>query len=165
MGLLDIIVAILRIVYLVNFVDIPDFTWNANNTFIWSVVESGLATIIACAPTLRIVFTTLLTIAKKDLSRYPVAYPRRLQRNPDDYSNISNGEVLLRPFPAFSSQEQGGNPFEASTTTEAATSSGSTYSDLQNRVSDPEVIRVQQDVSIHRGPKNEASTMAGTMPP
>ncbi|KAL8838642.1 MAG: hypothetical protein Q9170_002050 [Blastenia crenularia] len=161
MGLLDIVVAILRIVYLINFIDTPDFTWDAYTTYLWATVEVGLSITIACAPTLRTLVNILTPIVKKGLPGYRIIYPRRPRREPEHYSNISNGEVPLRPFKAFDSQAQGGNesnPFEASTITEAAASSESAYSDPQNRVSDPEVIRVQKDVSVQRGSRGSGFT-------
>lgn len=50
----DIIVAILRIYYLVNtsYAEGADFSWVSSGTFVWSVIEPALGIIVACAPVL-----------------------------------------------------------------------------------------------------------------
>lgn len=50
----DIVVAILRIYYLVNTSYAPgaDFLWSSTGTFVWSVIEPSLGVIVACAPVL-----------------------------------------------------------------------------------------------------------------
>ena len=50
----DIVVAILRIYYLVNTSYAPgaDFLWASTGTFVWSVIEPSLGVIVACAPVL-----------------------------------------------------------------------------------------------------------------
>ncbi|KAL8726094.1 MAG: hypothetical protein Q9166_006931 [cf. Caloplaca sp. 2 TL-2023] len=161
LGLLDIIVAILRIVYLINFINTPDYTSDAYPTYLWAIVEVGLGTTVACAPTLRTLVTALVPMVKKSLSSYSSGYPRKFQRGPEHYSNISNGEIPLRPYTGFDTKAPGSkdsNPFEAVTITQAAAGSDSAYWDSQDRVSDPEVIRVQKDVSVQRGPRRSAST-------
>lgn len=50
----DIIVAILRIYYLVNtsYSSDADFLWISTNEFIWSIIEPSLGVMVACAPVL-----------------------------------------------------------------------------------------------------------------
>ncbi|KAI7192697.1 hypothetical protein KC363_g3103, partial [Hortaea werneckii] len=54
LAFLDIIVAILRIYYLVNtsYAEGADFSWVSSGTFVWSVIEPSLGIIVACAPVL-----------------------------------------------------------------------------------------------------------------
>ncbi|KAI7589430.1 hypothetical protein KC316_g3949 [Hortaea werneckii] len=54
LAFLDIIVAILRIYYLVNtsYAEGADFSWVSSGTFVWSVIEPALGIIVACAPVL-----------------------------------------------------------------------------------------------------------------
>lgn len=50
----DIVVAILRIYYLVHTSYAPgaDYLWDSTGTFVWSVIEPSLGVIVACAPVL-----------------------------------------------------------------------------------------------------------------
>lgn len=155
----DIIVVILRIVYLINFSATPDFTSDAYSTYLWAVVETGLGTTIACAPTLRVLVTTLVPFIKKSFSSYSTGYARKIRRDPEQYSNISNGEIPLRPYAGYGSTQVGSKdttPFEVGMFTEAA-GIDRIHRDSQSRISDPEIIRVQKEVSVQRGPRSYAN--------
>ncbi|KAL8714547.1 MAG: hypothetical protein Q9220_001495 [cf. Caloplaca sp. 1 TL-2023] len=100
LGTLDIIVGILRIVYLVDLDDATDYTWVAVNCWVWSVLEPGLAVQVVCAPTLGPVLSVLFervrcwtgTEGKTDAS-----YPSRSERR-EHFDNISDSEYPLRPM-------------------------------------------------------------------
>ena len=92
----DIIVGILRIIYLVALNTAKDYTWVAVNCWIWSVFEPSLAVVVACGPTLGPLIATLLgSVSTKKIpsDSYP-SYPERHQQ----FSNISDSEYPLRPM-------------------------------------------------------------------
>ncbi|KAL9591483.1 MAG: hypothetical protein Q9179_007676, partial [Wetmoreana sp. 5 TL-2023] len=156
----DIIVAILRIVNLVHFSDTPDYTWDAYSTYYWAIVEVGLGTTVACAPTLRYFVSTLVSMFKKGLSSFLGGYGRKIRRDPQQYSEISNGEIALHPYAGYDISAAGSKdstPFVIGTSTAAAGGIKSTDSHLQHQISDTEGIRVQKDFSIQRDSKPSAS--------
>lgn len=92
----DIIVGILRIIYLVALNTAKDYTWVAVNCWIWSVFEPSLAVMVACGPTLGPLITALhgrVSTKKLSSDNYP-SYPERHQQ----FSNISDSEYPLQPM-------------------------------------------------------------------
>ncbi|KAL8951356.1 MAG: hypothetical protein Q9183_007460 [Haloplaca sp. 2 TL-2023] len=94
----DIIVSILRIVYLAHLITANDFTQTATNTWIWSVLEPCLAMMVACGPTLRPVIKA--TLGRKNRETTPTdkhSYPSYPERQ-HQFSAISDGEHPLQPM-------------------------------------------------------------------
>ena len=92
----DIIVGILRIIYLVAINTAKDYTWIAVDCWIWSVFEPSLAVMVACGPTLGPLITAFhdrVSTKKISPDNYP-SYPGRRQQ----FSNISDSEYPLQPM-------------------------------------------------------------------
>ena len=104
----DIIVAILRIFYLVNTSYAPgsDFLWESTSEFIWLIIEPSLGVIVACAAVLRPVFHRFPSL-KTSLTRTsgsPFHARRHGRPAQDAYSNISaNGGYVSTPYQRTSS--------------------------------------------------------------
>lgn len=96
-----IIVAILRIIYLVELNTAEDYTYTAVDCWIWSVLEPSLAAMVACGPTLGPAIAACLgrvrsTIkSSKATSSSGGQYPSYL-RNTKQFSNISDSEHPLQ---------------------------------------------------------------------
>ncbi|KAL8737568.1 MAG: hypothetical protein Q9181_001546 [Wetmoreana brouardii] len=98
LGFLDIIVGILRIVYLVDLNNTSDYTWDAVNCWIWSVLEPSLAVLVACAPTLKPMIAVAMgrILPKAAPLRKHASYPSYPERH-QQFSNIDDGDYPLRP--------------------------------------------------------------------
>ena len=94
----DVIVGILRLVYLLALNGNADYTWTAADSSIWSLLEPNLAVVVACGPTLAPVFVALFghILSRKStpmqFPSYP-SYPERRQQ----FRNISDSEYSLQP--------------------------------------------------------------------
>lgn len=94
----DIIVGILRIVYLVALNSAEDYTWTAVNCWIWSVLEPSLAVMVACGPTLGPVVSACFGRSKSSRgssNKYPF-YPERVEHR-QQFSSLSDSEYPLKP--------------------------------------------------------------------
>ncbi len=98
----DIIVAILRIIYLADtdFSPNSDFTWDSTGTYVWSVIESSLGVTVACTPVLRPLFYPWLPSLKSSIYSLAGSFTRKRMLENDAYSDISNGEMPLRDLAA-----------------------------------------------------------------
>ncbi|KAI4248159.1 MAG: hypothetical protein LQ352_006004 [Teloschistes flavicans] len=156
LGFLNIIVAILRIIYLVKLHNTSDYTWDAVKCWIWSVLEPGLAVLVACAPTLQPVIAVAMgrRIFPKaahldNHTSYP-SYPERHQQ----FSNISDTDYPLRPVYGNISHanSNSGKPSRIN-----STSSRRGDGNYETRQKDSDVIdyqqtgiRVQKDITVKR---------------
>ncbi|KAL9005009.1 MAG: hypothetical protein Q9188_002190 [Gyalolechia gomerana] len=89
--------------------------------------------------------------------RYSYGYPRKFQRDPEQYSNISNGEIPLQLYTGqdlTAATSKDSARLELGTFTAAAAGTDSHSAD---QVSNPEIIRVQKDISIQHGLRPSAS--------
>lgn len=142
--------------YLTHFIDRPDFTWHSYSAYLWSIIEVGLGATVACVPTLRTLFSAL-PIIKKTLSNYSYGYPRKFQRDPEQYSNISNGEI---PLQLYTGQEltaatrKDSARLEMGTFTAAAAGTDSPYSNLADQVSCEQALIMHVDVNLYSKEKS-----------
>ena len=92
----DIIVGILRIVSLVALGSSPDYTFAAINTWVWSVLEPGLAVIVACAPTFPPLIAALRHMRR---SSRPVSWTgQKLTRSYSHQHQQSNSSESEHPL-------------------------------------------------------------------
>lgn len=152
----DIIVAILRIIYLVALDTAKDYTWVAVNCWIWSVLEPSLAVIVACSPTFGPFVAAIrgrVQTKKSSSSSYPSkrSYPERRQQ----LSNMSDSEYPLHPIY--------GNHAEVNAKRHSPSAAGrepSPLGDLEKNAMGGEMgremrsphIKVQRDIEVRRSP-------------
>ena len=155
----DIIVGILRIIYLVALNTAEDYTWVAVNCWIWSVLEPSLAVVVACGPTLGPLIAALLSRVRtnKAFSEDYPSYPERHQQ----FSNISDSEYPLQPMYGNYSKADSkkGDSASASVGTSPIKDvdqelvSGNLDRDVQ-----PLGIRVERDVRVSRSTKDSPTS-------
>ena len=147
----DIIVSILRIVYLVNtdYSPTADFTWESTGTYVWSVIEPSLAVIVACAAVLRPLFSSWIP---KLHSTRSGGYSAKFGRDKAAYSDISNGEFPLRPLGAFNSTTAGSGDshIESGEVGVATTSLAPPVAAHHSSA-----IRVKNEISVKSTPKDD----------
>ncbi|KAG8526147.1 uncharacterized protein KY384_000140 [Bacidia gigantensis] len=165
LGTLDIIVAILRIIYLVQLNTTKDYTWDAVDCWIWSVLEPSLAAMVACGPTLGPTISSCLgrvrssiksskaTATTSSSSQY-LSYPK----NPRQFSNISDSEYPLQNVYGnhTTAASKAGGGEQAPTLIDEEVDER----EMSLGVEDTEAlrgspgIRVQKDVQIRRSPSH-----------
>lgn len=160
LGFVDIIVSILRIVYLVETDYSPpsDFTWASTGTYLWSVIEPSLGVTVACAVTLRPIFSTWLPKFTSSLvSRF--GYTRKFSRDQEAYSNIDKGGYPLHPVQVGHSSTTAGSGENCSSfQSGGAVESGKAQNPFKRdgAVPDLQVIRVDNEFMIHSVPKKDS---------
>ncbi|KAI9687137.1 MAG: hypothetical protein M1822_002548, partial [Bathelium mastoideum] len=158
LGFLDIIVAILRIVYLVNtnVSTDPDFTFDLTNTFVWSVIEPSLGVIVACGALLRPIFRKCLPNIFLCSGESLTTYSLNGQKNPRQYSNISNDEFLLQRLGATNSRDQAGPNFHPTTASEVRGRADSPKAAEERLENDVGKIIVQNEFTVERDLANSS---------
>lgn len=147
----DIIVAILRIIYLANtdFSPDSDFTWDSTGTYVWSVIEISLGVTVACSPVLRPLFYPWLPNFKSSIYTFAGSFTWKRSHKNETYSDISNGELALRDLGAFYSTTPGsGNSSTFDTGTIAEANTATSNSSAHEERSQPHTIHVKNEVSV-----------------
>ncbi|OCK85403.1 hypothetical protein K432DRAFT_318302 [Lepidopterella palustris CBS 459.81] len=94
-GLLTMVIGILRVVAVLN-VDFTDFTYAARTAHIYSVVEIGVAIIVACSPTLRPLFDKIFRgITSLSSGNKSSAYGNRYASNRGGNSTTTDGFMKM----------------------------------------------------------------------
>ena len=161
----DIIVAILRIIYLANtdFSPHSDFTWDSTGTYVWSVIETSLGVTVACSPVLRPLFYPWLPSLQSSIYNFAGSFTWKRGRKNEAYSDISNGELALRDLGAFHSTTPGsGNSAAFDTGTLAGANVASSNSSAQEERSQPHAIYVKNEVSV-RSQANPSGEVPATV--
>ena len=147
----DIIVAILRIIYLANtdFSPDSDLTWDSTGTYVWSVIETSLGVTVACSPALRPLFYPWLPSLKSSIYSFAGNSTWKRGHKNKAYSGISNGELALRDLGAFNSTTAGsGNSAAFDTGTVAGANAATSDSSAHEESSQPHTIHVKHEVSV-----------------
>ena len=148
----NIIVAILRIIYLANtdFSPNSDFTWDSTGNYVWSVIESSLGVTVACTPVLRPLFYPWLPSLKSSIYSLAGSFTWKRRRENEAYSDISNGEMPLRDLAAT---------FNTGTVAEA---NAGTPDPTYEEGSEPHSIHVKSEVSV-RSPATSSGKALATV--
>lgn len=110
----DIIVAILRIYYLVNTSYAPDadFLWVSTDEFIWSAIEPSLGVVVACAPVLGHYFPKTRT--RSSQSSGPSMRKSRFGHS----TKASHAPTISSPLPTYEMKALSSPQKESRTTVE-----------------------------------------------
>ena len=147
----DIIVAILRIIYLANtdFIPVSDCTWDSTDTYVWSVIESSLGVTFACSPVLRPLFYPWLPSLKTSIYKFAGSFTWKRSHKYEAYADLSNGELALRDLGAFHSTTPGsGNSATLNTGTVAGANAATSNSFAHEEITQPHTIHVKNEVSV-----------------
>ena len=161
----DIIVAILRIIYLANtdFSPDSDFTWDSTGTYVWSVIETSLGVTVACSPVLRPLFYPWLPNLKSSIYSLAGSFAWKRGHKNEAYSDISNGELPLQDLGAFNSTTAGsGNSAAFNTGTIAGANAATPDPSAHEERSEPHTIHVKNEVSV-RSLVNSSGKMLATV--
>ena len=152
----NIIVAILRIIYLLgtSFIAPQDFTINATGVYVWSIIEPSLAVMVASAPTLRPVLGLFFPRFRLSLHKWSKGYSRSHKISSND---PTEGQYPLRHF--------GGRPSSTiSGSGDYANYASAIVSEQQNNDKfqdifasnhegyDQQTIHIEDEVSVHSRP-------------
>ena len=145
----DIVIAILRIIYLANtdYSPLADFTWASTETYLWSVIEPSLAVTVACSPILRPLLHFVFPKLKSTL--YGRSVSKRYTN--ENYSQLSKSEVPLKDLRGFGPTKAGGvdsAKFQGRTTTGARASTPD--SSFYEEMNEPRGIHIRSEVSVSR---------------
>lgn len=101
----DIIVAVLRIVYLLRtkFSPDADFLWASTGTYTWSVIEPSLGAVVACSPTLGPIINLCSTKIRTSLRSRSGRLAWKFGHGKEAYSDISKNSFPLQQLGTFSS--------------------------------------------------------------
>ena len=162
----DIIVSILRIVYLLRTSYSPgsDFTWASTGTYTWSVIEPSLGVIVACSAVLRpLVNQCFPNFRSSAHSGSGGRSWRDFRPFKGPYSDISNTDISLQRLGTFNSTAVGGGDphHEGSSDTVKAESTIPMPEATHQPTLKDHVIRVQNEVSVNTRPK-DTLPLAGT---
>ena len=158
----DIIVAILRIIYLsdTDFSPNSDFTWASTGTYIWSVIESSLGVTVACSPVLRPLFYPWLPNLKSSIYSLAGSFIWRKGHRNEAYSDISNGELPLRDLGAFNSTAGSGNSTTFHTGCTAEATAATPDVSAHEEGSEPHTIHIKNEVSVRSLAKSSGQVIA-----